>query len=93
MDSMSSLKNVHQQEIEKQKLRIQCEIAEKIYENEHAMLTIKHLCLARTRTNDILLDSLRQLNKAHLLLRSTGNANEETVSQYEALVRPSLEMK
>jgi len=86
MDSMTSLKNRNQEAIEKQKLRMQCEIAEKIYENEQAMLTIKHLCLAQNRTNDILTDSLRQLNKAHLLLRSTDNANEETVSQFEALV-------
>ena len=61
-------------------------MTEKNFEEDHNFLVIKQQNLAQSRTNDILVDSLKQLEKSHLLLRSTGNANQETINQYQSLV-------
>jgi len=72
---------------EKKKFEFHCQLTEKNFEDDHNFLVIKQQNLAQSRTNDILVDSLKQLEKSHLLLRSTGNANQETINQYQSLLQ------
>ena len=63
-----------------------CYLREQQHLNDHLLEVIKLMALDRERTEEILLDSLKQLKRSHLLLRSHGHDSEDTASEFQSLV-------
>merc|ERR1719376_1680809 len=72
-------------QIQSLKFSSHCQIRQEQLEKEHLLKVVKELDLHKKRTEEVLLESLRQLKKSHLLLRIHGHATEEAVGDFQSL--------
>ena len=60
--------------------------------NNHLIKLLRLLVLEQDQNEEILLESLKQLKKSHLLLRSQGQLSDETKQDFDVSIKCSIKI-
>ena len=83
---LETLGNKHYQKQVIQEFKQQCHELKSECSNNHLANLLRLLIREQTQSEEILIESLKQLKKSHLLLRSQGQLSDETKQDFDVSI-------